>query len=101
MILHYMHYQKQWFYWFDEYTDKKYYRKYNDPNIIWIDENIITERQCREYLKEKYPDVEIIKSIAYHYSPGPGGSRPIKETVDRKKMLKEKKEFIKELENNN
>ena len=99
MILHYMHYQKQWFYWFDQNTRKKYYRQETSPNISWISPDIQTERECRNFLQEKYPNCLIQKAYPYHlgHKVDKDGSRLYKITVDRKGMLKEKREFIREL----
>ena len=99
-IVHYMHFNKLWYYWLDEYESKKYWRKLNeDDNIHLVSEEVITERQCKEKLQNMYPDNKIMKAIPFHYSPSNSGSRPIKCTVDRKGMAKEKVQFRKELEN--
>lgn len=100
-IVHYMHVNKLWYYWLDNSEQKKYWRKIqyeddlNDVNLL--SEEVITERHAKELLKELFPDNKIMKAVPYHYSPSPWGSRPFKNTVDRKRMLKEKNEFREEL----
>ena len=102
-IVHYMHLNKLWYYWLDDSEQKKYWRKIqceedlNDVNLL--SEEIITERQVKELLRELFPDNKIMKAIPYHYSPSTSGSRPFKNTVDRKRMLKDKNEFREELAN--
>lgn len=100
-IVHYMHVNKLWYYWLDDSERKKYWRKIQceeDLNYVnLLSEDIITERQARDLLRELFPDNKIMKAIPYHHSPSPWGSRPLKNTVDRKKMLKEKIEFREEL----
>lgn len=98
-IVHYMHFNKLWYYWIDEYEGKKYWRKLelcDDVNLLT--EEVITERQCRNMLQSLFPDYKIMKAIPYHESSGYGGSRPVKSTVDRKGMLKEKIRFRRDLE---
>ena len=99
-IVHYMHFEKYWFYWIDEFEIKKYWRKGEGKcdDVHLVSEDIITERQCKEILRKMFPDKKIMKAIPYHRSPSPWGSRPAKITVDRKQMLKEKNAFRKELE---
>lgn len=99
-IVHYMHFNKLWYYWLDENENKKYWRKLEgaDEDIYLLSDEIITEYQCREKLQNMYPDNKIMKAIPFHYSPSNSGSRPIKCTVDRKRMVKEKIQFRKELE---
>ncbi len=99
-IVHYMHFNKLWYYWLDEYESKKYWRRLegDDDNIHLLSEEIITEHQCREKLRSMFPDNKIMKAIPFHYSPGNHGSRPIKYTVNRKREVKEKILFRKELE---
>ena len=100
-IVHYMHVNKLWYYWLDDSEQKKYWRKIqyeNDlKNVNLLSEEIITERQAKDLLKELFPDNKIMKSIPYHEAPSSSGSRPVKITVDRKGMLKEKIKFREEL----
>lgn len=100
-IVHYMHVNKLWYYWLDDSEQKKYWRKieYEDDleKVSLLSEKIITERQAKELLRQLFPDKQIMKAIPYHFSPDSRGSRPIKVTVDRKGMLKEKIQFRKEL----
>lgn len=94
-----MHYDKLWYYWIDEYDCKKYWRKLEEDDIKLLTEDIITERKCKEQLQILFPEYKIMKAIPYHYSPRFGnGSRPIKSTVARKIMLKEKMCFKRNLE---
>lgn len=99
-IVHYIHLNKLWYYWIDEYEYKKYWRKsenhYKDINLLTNE--IITERQCKNLLRNLFPKNKIIKAFPYHHSPSPFGSRPKKFTIDRKRMQKEKISFKKELE---
>ena len=65
-------------------------------DVIWLPEDIYTKRECKKYLEENFPNIE--KMIAYPYHFGfSKGSRPIKTTIDRKKMLREKIAFKNEL----
>ena len=99
-IVHYMHFNKLWYYWLDESESKKYWRKLDgdDDNVCLLSEGIITEHQCREKLRSMFPDNKIMKAIPFHYSPSNHGSRHIKHTVNRKREVKEKILFRKELE---
>lgn len=98
-IIHYMHFNKLWYYWIDEYEDKKYWRKLELCDVInLLTKEVITERQCRTMLQSQFPDYKIMKAIPYHESPSHDGSRPVKSTVDRKGMLEEKIHFRRDLE---
>lgn len=81
-IVHYMHVNKLWYYWLDDSERKKYWRKIQceeDLNYVnLLSEDIITERQARDLLRELFPDNKIMKAIPYHHSPSPWGSRPLK-----------------------
>ena len=94
-----MHYRKRWFYWMSELENKKYWRKEYSEDIIYLPENIKTERECRQYLSQILGATQITKAYPYHSSQSNNGSRPIKNTVNRKKFLKEKLQFIHELSN--
>lgn len=100
-IVHYMHFNKLWYYWLDNYTGKKYYRKLEEKcsDVNLLSGEIITEGQCRKILRNLFPQYKIMKAFPYHYSSSSWGSRPTKSTVDRKSMLKEKIRFKKELDN--
>lgn len=102
-IVHYMHFNKIWYYWIDKYEEKKYWRKLegNCEDIILLTEDIITERQCKIILQTLFPNHRIMKAYPYHYSPriGSSGSRTGKSTIDRKGMLEDKIKFRKELQN--
>lgn len=100
-ILHYMHYETRWFYWFDEYRKKKYYRRHMWDDVIWLPEDIYTKRECKKYLEENFPNIEKMIAYPYHMGFTKIGSRPIKLTIDRKRMLREKNAFKKELLNKN
>lgn len=89
-ILHYMHYNARWFYWFDEYRMKKYYRRHMWDDVVWLPEDIYTKRECKKYLEEKFPQIEKMIAYLYHIGFNPNGSRPIKYTVARRRMLREK-----------
>lgn len=98
-IVHYMHYNKLWYYWIDGYERKKYWRKlgqFDDINLLT--EEVITEKECKSRLRLLFPNYKIMKAIPYHDSPNHDGSRLVKYTVDRKTMLKEKIHFRKDLE---
>lgn len=94
LIVHYMHFNKLWYYWLDNSEQKKYWRKINsEEDLCYVNllcEDIITERQARSLLRMLFPNNKIIKAFPYHHSPSHCGSRPKKVTVDRKAMLKEK-----------
>ena len=100
-IVHYIHLHKSWYYWLDDSEKKKYWRKIQNEddlkNVTLLSEEIISEHQVKELLKEMFPENKIMKAIPFHASPSHFGSRPKKETVDRKRMLREKKEFLKEI----
>ena len=93
-IVHYMHVNKLWYYWLDNLEQKKYWRKiqYEDDlkDVNLLSEEIITERQVKQKLRELFLENRIMKAIPYHHSRSSYGSRPVKITVDRKGMLKEK-----------
>ncbi len=95
-----MHLNKLWYYWIDEYDTRKYWRKFEGSfdEVKLLTEEIITEHQCKIRLKNMFPYFKVIKTIPYHYSHSPWGSRPVKCKIDRKGMLKEKNDFRKELE---
>lgn len=99
MILHYMHYGSQWFYWFDQKTKKKYWKQEMSSDISWLPSNIRTEKECRNFLQETYPNYTMQKAYPYHIGTkiDKNGSRPNKITVDRKGMLKEKRDFMQKL----
>lgn len=96
-----MHVNKFWFYWLDDSKQKKYWRKIETDEdlkrVNLLSEDIITERQAKELLRELFPENKIMKAVPYHHSPSSFGSRPVKVTVDRKGMLKEKISFVEEL----
>lgn len=100
-IVHYMHFNKLWYYWIDEYERKKYWRKLegNYDDLILLTEDIITERQCKIILQTLFQNYRIMKAYPYHYSPryGSGGSRMGKCTIDRRGMLKDKIKFREKL----
>lgn len=100
-VVHYIHLNKLWYYWLDNSEGKKYWRKIQNEddlkNANLLSEEIISEHQAKELLKTMFPNNKIIKAIPFHFSPSASGSRPKKQTVDRKRMLKEKKEFLKEI----
>ena len=68
-IVHYMHYEKLWYYWIDEKENRKYWRKLNEDDVCLLSEDIITEHQCREKLKFMFPDNKIMKATPFHWSP--------------------------------
>lgn len=100
-VVHYIHLNKFWYYWLDHSEGKKYWRKIQDEkdleSVTLLSEEIISERQAKELLKTMFPNNKIMKAIPFHFSPSDSASRPKKETVDRKRMLREKKEFLKEM----
>lgn len=100
-VVHYIHLNKLWYYWLDNSEGKKYWRKLQNEDdlksVTLLSEEIISERQAKELLKEMFPENKIMKAIPFHFSPSDSGSRPKKQTVDRKRMLREKKEFLKEM----
>lgn len=100
-IVHYMHLNKLWYYWLDDSERKKYRRKIQDEDdlktVNLLSEEIISEHQAKELLKAMFPENKIMKAIPFHFSPSNFGFRPIKQTVDRKRMLREKREFLKEI----
>lgn len=93
-IVHYIHLNKLWYYWLDDSEQKKYWRKIENSSdlnkVTLLSNEIITERQAKDLLKQMFPDNRIMKAIPYHYSPTSCGSRPKKITVDRKGMLQDK-----------
>lgn len=83
--LHYIHIEKNWFYWFSEFDSNKEFRPYNQYGVndyIWFADEKITKSQARKILKEKFPDYELILTYPYHEGRkiGKHGSRPIKVT---------------------
>ena len=100
-IVHYIHLNKLWYYWLDNSERKKYWRKIQNEKdlerVTLLSEEIISEHQAKELLKAMFPENKIMKAIPFHFSPSDSGSRPKKQTVDRKRMLREKQEFLREM----
>lgn len=100
-VVHYMHINKLWYFWLDNTEGKKFWRKIQNESdlksVTLLSEEIISEHQAKELLKTMFPNNKIMKAFPFHASPSHFGSRPKKQTVDRKRMLREKKEFLKEI----
>lgn len=100
-IVHYMHVNKLWYYWLDDSEQKKYWRKIENEDdlkdVNLLSKDVITEHQAKELLREMFPENKIMKAVPYHHSPSPWGSRPFKNTVNKKRMMREKIKFREEL----
>ena len=100
-IVHYIHINKLWYYWLDNSDRKKYWRKiqYEDDlkYVNLLSKEMITERKAKELLRKLFPDNKIMKAFSYLEASSSSGSRPVKITIDRKGMLKEKIKFREEL----
>ncbi len=98
-VVHYMHRNKLWYYWIDESEQTRYYGGILHDAELFAGSGT-TEHQARIILQEKFPEHKIMKALPFHDSPSNTGSRPIKETRDRKKQRKEKVSFLDELTKN-
>lgn len=97
MILKYAHYNCCWYWWFEDNLDKKYYSIPKEAKGMYGG----TERDIRNYLKDMYPNVKLLKVIQFHETNNrrrKRGSRPVQVRVDRKRMIKETNTFYKGLE---
>ena len=96
--LHYIHINKNWYYWFSGYPDKKIYRPYDSTDKIWyfIDDGLtwfacnISRSKARKTLREIFPGFNAILTYPYHKGYG-AGSRPYKDTWAKDNYRKERK----------
>jgi hypothetical protein len=60
-IVHYIHLNKYWYYWLDNSTQKRYFRKFkNLSDMHLVSEEIITEKEVKIILQKLFPDKEIV-----------------------------------------
>lgn len=92
--LHYIHINKNWFYYFSESDYNKSFRPYEgsgriSDKLIWFEGEDTTKSNAKKILQEKFPNYEPILNYSYHKSmrlSGCGnGSRPYKQTYGRKR----------------
>ena len=93
--VYYIHSYKSWFYWIAESSsdNKKIPLRPHGPYDILdnpdyneiIDINIISEKDCRIYLTNKYPNLPLKKTYFYHEGP-----EKSKHHVERKHNMKDK-----------
>lgn len=100
-FVHYIHIDKNWYYWIDEFNSTKTWRPYEgdgyiDKDLIWFAGEDTTKSKAKEIISEMFPQYTIIKTLPYHHGTSPNGSRPIKYTVDKKGYKK-----IRNLKRNN
>ena len=88
-IVYYIHNMKKWYYKVeqDNSDSKKVNHKCYDIGAYTeiADENIITEKDCRAYIKNIYPEATLKKTVFYHEGPKRG-----KSSVKRKHDIKDK-----------
>ena len=84
-IVHYVHYEKNWYYWIDESEHSCYDPARNvKDGMQWFAGEDTANMAAKKILKEKFPEDKIVKHIAYHdgvrgKSKGmKNGSRPYK-----------------------
>lgn len=82
--IYYIHSNKRWYYGVSSSKLTKLCIIPKDFTEI-IDESIITEKDCRAYLAERFPDLTVKKAYLYHE-----GVRRVKSQVTRKHDLKDK-----------
>ena len=64
-IVHYMHYDKNWYFWIDEQEDFKYsFWKLMDA--AWLAGEDHTDRMARQLLEDMFPGYTVKKEIMYH-----------------------------------
>lgn len=83
MFIHYIHFDANWFYWEDSFSDNK---DFDTTNAVWFAGDI-TKGQAKKLISSMFPGRIIIKNILYHSSPRGNmkkGSRPIKEKYNYK-----------------
>lgn len=97
--LHFIHINKNWYYWFDKWKNNKTFRPYEgdgsiDESLIWFAGNDKTKSNAKQILKEMFPKFDPILTYPYHSSPrlDKNGSRPYK-TKDNHRRIRE---FFKE-----
>lgn len=102
-IIYYIHYNKEWYYWIDSIKDNNKVHLNpsdildNDKYIHITDINIISEKDCRIYLANKYPTLSLKKAYFYHEGP-----KRLKHPVERKHDMKDKyknKQMIYDIKN--
>ena len=82
--IYYIHSNKRWYYGAASSKLTKLCIIPEDFTEI-TDESVITEKDCRAYLAERFPDLEIKKVYLYHE-----GVRRVKSQVTRKHDLKDR-----------
>lgn len=101
--IYYIHYNKEWYYWIDSIKDNN--KVHLNPSDILDNEkyihitniNIISEKDCRIYLANKYPALSLKKAYFYHEGP-----KRLNHSIERKHDIKDKyknKQMIDDIKN--
>lgn len=100
--IHYRHRNKQWIYWISDKKEDFYFvfPYMLEKEKLIESKDIKTEKEIKKYLKEKFPEYELVKPRPYHSSPGPVGSRPKKKLISWKEDRKHERTKRKLIENN-
>ena len=74
MFLHYIHLNKKWYYFFNEYESKKTWRPCQADGIVRNDlfyfaGEGVTKLKARKILKDMFPDYSPILTYPYHEGP--------------------------------
>ena len=73
--LHYFHQNKIWYYWLDNSPAVKAFRPVELKTFTQIaPEHINTQKEIKDYLHSKYPDVILVHTVPYHMGSTPGHS---------------------------
>lgn len=73
-VVHYIHYEKNWYYWIDDSEALRPYNLFIDnfgnvvcgDNTTWFAGEDYTEKKVKALLREKFPNDKIMKAISYH-----------------------------------
>lgn len=88
-VVYYIHNMKKWYYKVeqDNSESKKVTHKCCDIGAYTeiTDEKVITEKDCRAYIKNIYPEATLKKTVLYHEGP-----KRDKQSVKRKHDIKDK-----------
>ena len=102
LIVHYFHFENQWFYFVNEYENSSYRKQSFNLNHIpytkFADD--VTHKEAKEKLLDIFPDCSLHRAKPYHYSPrnkNSNGSRIYKQghnKEDKKNIRKMKRNTL-------
>lgn len=75
MYLHYIHINKNWYYWFSEWNYTKIFnsKKFKEfADFIWFAGEDTTKSNAKKILKTKFPNDNAILTYFYHANPSIG-----------------------------